>query len=280
MTEIAVGMGEVAIGFPGDTLASLGLGSCVAVILHDPVARVAGLAHVMLPDSSSSRIEPLQRTALLADADQGIRRRLRSILDGAGFSVLGESSEKEQTVVLFRRHRPSVSLVSAFLPPASGAVAAEDLFRIDQQANVILISPQTERQIVLGWLSMGIREVITNPFTEEKVVSSLEYVLQRRLLKFADRAVPVLKARLLGLGASERNLVAKIVGGAHMFPSLKDEEVIQIGRRNIEAVKSLLAAHSIAIIAEETGSNVGRTARFDVASGSLMVSTKNGHRSL
>lgn len=37
------------------TLVTLGLGSCVAIALHDPVARVAGLAHVLLPDPSLSR---------------------------------------------------------------------------------------------------------------------------------------------------------------------------------------------------------------------------------
>ena len=36
-------------------LATLGLGSCVAICLHDPVARVAGMAHVLLPNKSLSR---------------------------------------------------------------------------------------------------------------------------------------------------------------------------------------------------------------------------------
>ena len=38
-----------AIG-SGGVLVTLGLGSCVAVLLHDPVARVAGLAHALLPE--------------------------------------------------------------------------------------------------------------------------------------------------------------------------------------------------------------------------------------
>ena len=33
-------------------LEALGLGSCVAVILHDPEARVGGLAHVLLPTAA------------------------------------------------------------------------------------------------------------------------------------------------------------------------------------------------------------------------------------
>ena len=36
-------------------LVTLGLGSCVAICLHDPVARVAGMAHVLLPNKHLSR---------------------------------------------------------------------------------------------------------------------------------------------------------------------------------------------------------------------------------
>lgn len=36
-------------------LVTLGLGSCVAICLHDPVAKVAGMAHVLLPNKSLSR---------------------------------------------------------------------------------------------------------------------------------------------------------------------------------------------------------------------------------
>jgi chemotaxis protein CheD len=36
-------------------LVTLGLGSCVAICLHDPVARVAGMAHILLPNKHLSR---------------------------------------------------------------------------------------------------------------------------------------------------------------------------------------------------------------------------------
>ncbi|OGU13476.1 MAG: hypothetical protein A3K13_14175 [Gemmatimonadetes bacterium RIFCSPLOWO2_12_FULL_68_9] len=53
--EIVVRMGEYAVVRGDGVLVALGLGSCVAVILHDRHARVAGLAHVVLPSASLSR---------------------------------------------------------------------------------------------------------------------------------------------------------------------------------------------------------------------------------
>jgi chemotaxis protein CheD len=37
-------------------LVTIGLGSCVGICLYDPIARIGGLAHVMLPDSTQARL--------------------------------------------------------------------------------------------------------------------------------------------------------------------------------------------------------------------------------
>jgi chemotaxis protein CheD len=40
--------------FP-NAITTLGLGSCVGVAIYDPISKVGGLAHVMLPDSTQIR---------------------------------------------------------------------------------------------------------------------------------------------------------------------------------------------------------------------------------
>ncbi len=48
--EIIVGMGELAVSNqPSAVLTCLGIGSCVAVCAFDPISRVGGVAHVLLP---------------------------------------------------------------------------------------------------------------------------------------------------------------------------------------------------------------------------------------
>ncbi len=46
---IRVGLAEVKVSGNSSVLTCIGLGSCVAVIMHDPVAKIGGIAHVMLP---------------------------------------------------------------------------------------------------------------------------------------------------------------------------------------------------------------------------------------
>ena len=50
--NILVGIGKYKIAQSPDTLMTLGLGSCVAVMLYDPIKKIGGLAHIMLPHLS------------------------------------------------------------------------------------------------------------------------------------------------------------------------------------------------------------------------------------
>ncbi|HIP96304.1 MAG TPA: chemotaxis protein CheD [Anaerolineae bacterium] len=63
MDEIVVGIGEVRVATAPATLIVRGLGSCVAVILYDPTARVAGLAHVVLPEEPKMPADGRTRSA-------------------------------------------------------------------------------------------------------------------------------------------------------------------------------------------------------------------------
>src|SRR5581483_7638577 len=56
---LMVGMAEVKVTrSPEDVLIALGLGSCIGVCAYDAQARVAGLAHVVLPNSAGHEPSP------------------------------------------------------------------------------------------------------------------------------------------------------------------------------------------------------------------------------
>ncbi|WP_425447460.1 chemotaxis protein CheD [Dethiothermospora halolimnae] len=51
MKSIKVGMADLAATSSPGKLITLGLGSCVGIVLYDKFKKVAGLAHIMLPSS-------------------------------------------------------------------------------------------------------------------------------------------------------------------------------------------------------------------------------------
>ena len=100
---IKVGMADLKIAKAPDSLTTLGLGSCIGLTLFDPVAKIGGLVHYMLPDSTKLKnntniakfgdtgIKELYRQMTLAGANP--RRVVAKIAGGAKmFEVSGTSS--------------------------------------------------------------------------------------------------------------------------------------------------------------------------------------------
>ena len=147
---IKVGMADLKLCKAPNSVTTLGLGSCVGVALRDPVTKVGGLAHVMLPDSTT----------------------------------------------------------------------------ISQNSNQA---------------------------------------------KFADTGIQLLVDQMIKAGANRSRLVAKIAGGAQMFAMQNKNDLVQVGRRNVEACKKKLAELKIPILAEDTGLNYGRTVIYYPESGNFVI---------
>lgn len=158
-TEVLVKVADYAVASSG-TIATIGLGSCVAIILYDGVARVGGMAHVLLPNEAMSR----------------------------------------------DRSNPA---------------------------------------------------------------------------KFPSSAVPLLLNEMRLLGATRERVRAKIVGGASMFANLIPAGGINIGERNIAAVRGVLSEAKVPIVAEDVGSDHGRSVFLFLDDGRVEVrSLKKGSRVL
>ncbi len=63
---IKVGMADLKTCVSPDAITTLGLGSCIGIAIVDPVTKIGGLAHIMLPDSTAIR-NSQQNIAKFAD---------------------------------------------------------------------------------------------------------------------------------------------------------------------------------------------------------------------
>jgi chemotaxis protein CheD len=68
MNTLVVGVGDCLVSKdPQGLLVTYALGSCIAILIHDPVAGVGGLLHYMLPESSIDSLKAQQRPFMYAD---------------------------------------------------------------------------------------------------------------------------------------------------------------------------------------------------------------------
>ena len=98
-------MADIKICKAPDALTTLGLGSCVGVAVRDPISKIGGLLHAMLPDSTvqngnicvekyvDSGLEELLKQLIKAGANQ---RRLEAKL--AGGAKMFDFNKKSELV--------------------------------------------------------------------------------------------------------------------------------------------------------------------------------------
>lgn len=73
---IKVGMADLNVCVSPDGITTIGLGSCVGIAVRDPVTKIGGLAHVMLPDSSAIK----SNTNIPKFADTGIEELVKRVV--------------------------------------------------------------------------------------------------------------------------------------------------------------------------------------------------------
>ncbi len=105
--------------------------------------------------------------------------------------------------------------------------------------------------------------------------SSDKFKADPRSPKFADTGVPAIVEDIIKIGGRKNKLIAKIAGGAQMFASSSKSKssVLNIGKRNVEAVKENLKKLNIPIVAEDTGANYARTMEFYLEDGRVLIKT-------
>lgn len=68
MSDLIVGISDFKISNnSGDVVITYALGSCIGISVYDPIARVGGLLHYMLPDSSLDERKAKDNPAMFAD---------------------------------------------------------------------------------------------------------------------------------------------------------------------------------------------------------------------
>ncbi len=115
-----LGMADLVVANAPAKLVTLGLGSCIGLVVFDTVAKVAGMAHIMLPNSRGAqgleKVGKFADTAVPAIIDEMIRKgasksRIKAKIAGgaqmfalpgapAAFLSVGAQNVKETTAAL------------------------------------------------------------------------------------------------------------------------------------------------------------------------------------
>ena len=86
---------------------------------------------------------------------------------------------------------------------------------------------------------------------------------------YVDYGIQSLFKRMCSEGASKKDIIVCLAGGANMLVSVSSSMNFDIGSRNIEAALLALEKINLKPVGQETGGNVGRTIRVYIGDGKM-----------
>lgn len=98
-------------------------------------------------------------------------------------------------------------------------------------------------------------------------------ITDNNIFKYADTGLKETFRKLYAYGGDKRRMSARIAGGAKMFDIKGGSSLGNIGERNTQSVKRVLAQEGIRLLKEDTGANYARTMSLDLQSGVVLIKT-------
>jgi chemotaxis protein CheD len=112
--------------------------------------------------------------------------------------------------------------------------------------------------------------------SQDKKVGALLHVMLPKAsqdlsnpFRYVDTALSQIFEQLQAIGINSKELAAKLVGGAQMFPSAVDS--LAIGQTNIQEATRLLSVAGVSVIASEVGGHNARSIVFEAATGIVSI---------
>jgi DNA-binding NarL/FixJ family response regulator len=178
---------------------------------------------------------------ILADDDVLLREGIASLLDGAGYDVVGQVGDAEGLLELVRQKSPDLVVIDIRMPPThtnEGLQAASAIRAEFQRIGILLLSAHVEVETAIGLLERGER---------------IGYLLKSRVMDAADF-----------IDAVER--VAR--GGSVVDPALV-QELVAAHRRDDPLAHLTSREREVLALMAEGRSNNGIAHRLYITEGAV-----------
>lgn len=114
---------------------------------------------------------------LIVDDAAFMRMMLKNMLTKHGYEVIAEAENGQKAVEMYKEHNPDIVTMDITMPDMDGIQAVKEIKSIEPKAKIIMCSAMGQQEMVLNAIKAGARDFIVKPFSEEKVIQSINNVL-------------------------------------------------------------------------------------------------------
>jgi two-component system chemotaxis response regulator CheY len=123
----------------------------------------------------------MKKKGVLIVEDAGfIRTRLKNIVEKIDFAeVVGEATNGIEAVSLYKKLNPYLVTMDLVMPEKGGIQAIEDIMKIDDKANIIVVSAMGQELSISEALEKGVKHYIKKPFKDDEVYEIIHDLIKK-----------------------------------------------------------------------------------------------------
>jgi DNA-binding NarL/FixJ family response regulator len=114
---------------------------------------------------------------LVVDQHQLMRARIRSVLEGAGWQVVGEAADGMDAVNKAREFAPDLVVIDLSLPIKGGLETVVEMLRQSPLMDIVVFSLHEEDEIIKEAFRAGVRAFVLKSTSDAELVSAIRKVL-------------------------------------------------------------------------------------------------------
>lgn len=117
------------------------------------------------------------KKVLIVDDASVVRLMIRKILTQNDFTIIGEATNGKDALVKYKELKPDVVTMDMIMPEADGIQATKDILAFDKNAKVVIVSGIYQKEMLARAINAGASSYIVKPFESDRVISTLNEVL-------------------------------------------------------------------------------------------------------
>lgn len=168
----------------------------------------------------------MTRRVVIAEDEAIIRLDLKEILQGEGYSVVGETGRGDEAVELVRQHQPDLVILDIKMPGTDGLVAARSIRDLELKVAVLILTAFSQRDLIDEARDAGVAAYLVKPFQRIELMPAIDQAVARCEQEWA---------------IDDEARRAAAVDGSSRVPSAEDKLET---RRLVDAAKGLLMERS------------------------------------
>lgn len=111
---------------------------------------------------------------LVVDDSAFMRNFLKNILVSNGYNIIGEASNGEEAIKLYKSLNPNLVTMDITMPIMNGIQALTQIKQLDENAKIIMITAMGQKVLINEAINAGATDFIIKPFQADAIIKTIE----------------------------------------------------------------------------------------------------------